>query len=31
LGLLIDGLRATDSALPQRPLTRGQLDDLLVR
>jgi AcrR family transcriptional regulator len=31
LELVIDGLRATDSALPHRPLTRGQLDDLLGR
>ncbi len=31
LQLLIDGLRATDSALPHRPLSRAQLDELLVR
>jgi AcrR family transcriptional regulator len=31
LQLLIDGLRVTDSALPHRPLSRAQLDDLLVR
>jgi len=33
LQLLIDGLRATasGSTLPHRPLTRAQLDDLLVR
>ena len=31
LELLIDGLRATDSTLPHRPLTRSQLDALLVR
>ena len=31
LQLLIDGLRVTDSALPHRPLSRAQLDELLVR
>jgi hypothetical protein len=31
LQLLVDGLRAKDSTLPHRPLTRAQLDDLLVR
>jgi AcrR family transcriptional regulator len=31
LALLLDGLRATGSILPHRPLTRAQLDDLLVR
>jgi AcrR family transcriptional regulator len=31
LELLIDGLRATASVLPHRPLTRSQLDALLVR
>jgi AcrR family transcriptional regulator len=31
LQLLIDGLRAKNSTLPHRPLTRAQLDDLLVR
>jgi hypothetical protein len=31
LQLLMDGLRARDSTLPHRPLTRAQLDDLLVR
>jgi AcrR family transcriptional regulator len=31
LQLLIDGLRVKDSVLPNRPLTRAQLDDLLVR
>ena len=30
LQLLIDGLRVTDSALPHRPLSRAQLDELLV-
>jgi AcrR family transcriptional regulator len=31
LQLLVDGLRAKDSTLPHRPLTRAQLDELLVR
>jgi AcrR family transcriptional regulator len=31
LQLLIDGLRVKDSVLPHRPLSRAQLDDLLVR
>jgi AcrR family transcriptional regulator len=31
LQLLLDGLRATGSALPHRPLSRAQLYDLLVR
>jgi AcrR family transcriptional regulator len=31
LQLLMDGLRTTDSTLPHRPLTRAQLDDLLIR
>jgi hypothetical protein len=31
LQLLMDGLRATDSVLPQRPLSRSQLNELLVR
>jgi AcrR family transcriptional regulator len=31
LQLLIDGLRVNDSALPHRPLTRVQLDELLIR
>ncbi len=31
LQLLIDGLRVKDSDLPHRPLSRAQLDDLLVR
>jgi AcrR family transcriptional regulator len=31
LQLLMDGLRSTDSTLPYRPLSRAQLDDLLVR
>jgi hypothetical protein len=31
LQLLFDGLRATGSVLPHRPLSRSQLYDLLVR
>jgi hypothetical protein len=31
LHLLLDGLRTTTTTLPYRPLTRSQLDDLLVR